>query len=71
MAIKQFTIGFSRTINLGNYESARVEASVTIETEDGNDYCHDMVDAAQSDLRFLLEETWKRQSKVAKKDNGK
>ena len=73
MPIKQFSIGFSRTINLGNYESARVEASVTIETEAGNDYCFDMVDAAQGDLSHLLKETMRTQFPITtpKKDNHK
>ncbi len=32
--IKQITVGASRTINLGNYESMRVDGSCTIEIED-------------------------------------
>lgn len=60
LMIKEFAIGFSRTINLGNYESARVEASVTYivdEREDGK--TEEMF--AQQELRRLLEETWKAQ----------
>ena len=32
--IKQITVSASRTINLGNYESMRVDGSCTIEIED-------------------------------------
>jgi len=67
MAPKQFTIGFSRTINLGNYESARVEASIVIELNDG-DWDTPKIGEAQKVLRYLLEETWKAQNKTI---NGK
>jgi hypothetical protein len=63
--ITQFTIGMSRTINLGNFESMRIEASVTIDVQDGDDaqVCKDM---AQQELRKLLEDTYRAQSR--KKD---
>jgi len=32
--IKQITVGASRTINLGNYESMRIDGSCTIEIDD-------------------------------------
>lgn len=58
--IKEYTIGFSRTVNLGNFESARVEASVTWTIEP-----HESIEAshfrAQKQLRLLLEETWTAQ----------
>lgn len=60
--IKQFSVGFSRTVNLGNFESARVEASVTFEIEEGADLSLEKHDA-QIELRRLLEETWKAQFK--------
>jgi hypothetical protein len=74
MPIRQFTIGFSRTVNLGNYESARVEASVTMEaTVDpatgaslGRD--EPVIRDAELVLRHLLEETWKAQKQTI---NGK
>lgn len=73
--IKEFTVGFSRTINLGNYESARVEASVTFEVEnydaDRSDEFDPIVREAQTELRNLLVQTWKAQSQTVKKDNGK
>lgn len=58
--IKEFTIAFSRTINLGNFSSARVEASVTMAVQNGR-----ITEAnhaqAQDELRNLLVETWKKQ----------
>lgn len=63
--IKEFTIGFSRTINLGNYESARVEASVKVDVPQNCDdvdlAVNELAKAAQQELRRLLEETWKAQ----------
>lgn len=73
MAIKEFTVGFSRTINLGNYESVRVEASVNFVVEEDGDLSLEKNDA-QIELRRLMEETWKAQFKTSnplKKDNGK
>lgn len=34
MKIKEITVGASRTINLGNYESLKVEGSCTVEVDD-------------------------------------
>lgn len=65
MSIKQFTIGFSRTINLGNYESARVEAQVTMEMDEHNTF-DEAVAGAQIELRHLLVQTWKDQSATMK-----
>ena len=57
--IKAFTIATARTINLGNYESMRIESSVTFETDDQLFAQHKA--AAQTELRKLLEETYKAQ----------
>jgi hypothetical protein len=57
--IKEFTIGKSHTINLGNYESMRIEASVTVTVNDGDDWPA-LKDAAQRELRVLLEETYRQ-----------
>ena len=70
MAFKEFSIGFSRTINLGHYESARVEASVTIE-QPAQHRATKLLDSeeiqnAQNQLRELLEKTWKEQFKTTK-----
>lgn len=58
--LNEFTIGFSRTINLGNFESARVEASVSIIVAEGDDTAQ-LMSEAQATLRHLLEQTWKQQ----------
>lgn len=63
MTITQFSIGTSRTINLGNFESLRVEASVTVEVNgDTGDYAKAAQDA-QMELRKLLEATYRAQAK--------
>jgi hypothetical protein len=62
MAIKEITIGFARTVNLGNYESARVEASVKFEIE--SDLTHalnEQIGKAQEELAILLKTTWTAQ----------
>lgn len=64
MSIKQFTIGVSRTMNLGNFESLRVEAAITwdLDPNDGNGI--EMAKAkAQTQLRQLLEETYRNYEK--------
>jgi hypothetical protein len=60
MALKEFSIGFSRTVNLGHYESARVEASVTYVME-GTQLTENILDAAEVELKSLLDTTWKKQ----------
>lgn len=62
--VKQFTVGFSRTVNLGNFESARVEASVVVE----NDADVEAIEEAQTTLRRLLEKTWEAQFKPKSKE---
>lgn len=59
----QFTIGCSRTINLGNFESMRVEASVTFTLSDDDEPETKKIEA-QQELRALLEQTYKAQRKV-------
>jgi hypothetical protein len=61
--ITQFTIGFSRTINLGNFESCRVESSVTVAVSEESADMPAHVEAAQVELRRLLEETYQAQYK--------
>ena len=72
--IERFTIGVSRTINLGNVESLRIEASITV----GLDFSEDNTPEenvvkwkvakqdAQVELRKLLEETYRNQHKEKK-----
>lgn len=65
--IKEFTIGCSRTINLGNFESARIEASLTFNMESHPPIDLPAIkDAMQVELRSLLEQTWKEQIKKRK-----
>lgn len=67
MTITQFTIGTTRTINLGNFESLRVEASVTVEVNgEAADYPKAAQDA-QMELRRLLEATYRAQAKKHEK----
>jgi len=61
--IRQFTIGTSHTLNRGNFNSLRIECSLTVEVPEGDDY-EVLKDKAQSELRRLLEETYKAQYKV-------
>lgn len=61
ITITQFTVGCSRTINLGNFESVRVESSVTVEVQDEKDAMFNANQMAQRELRKLLEETYKHQ----------
>lgn len=65
--IKEFSIGCSHTVNLGNFESTRVEASVTIDVPEGatdDDRVWSQIKAdAQVQLRKLLEDTYKSQSR--------
>ena len=60
MRITEFTIGCSHTLNLGNFESLRIEASVTCELPEGEETA-DVVAKANAELRGLLEETFKAQ----------
>jgi len=66
--ISQFTVGYSRTINMGNYESARVEAQVVVTLNEGDDFAS-MKDAAQVELRALLEETYANQHRPKKQQS--
>lgn len=61
--ISQFSVGCSRTINLGNFESLRIEATITIDIpEDSN--IENLRDKAQSELRQLLEDTYRAQHRT-------
>lgn len=62
MTVKTFTVGCAKTINLGNYQSLRIEASVTVEVGE----CQDLGElkaGAQTELTALLEQTYKAQHK--------
>lgn len=58
----EFSVGCSRTINLGNYESIKIEASVTMEIHEETDL-ELLKKRAQVELRNLLEQTYKAQYK--------
>jgi len=60
--IREFTIGASRVVNLGNYENIKVEASLTVEVPAGDDY-EILKDRAQTELRTLMEETYRSQQR--------
>lgn len=66
---KEFTIGFSRTINLGNFESCRVEATITtgLPPDVKAEEYDRLLGAAQAELRRLLVETYKAQYDDRKK----
>jgi hypothetical protein len=63
--ITQFSVGTSRTINLGNFESLRIEASITIDCEPGD--FEAAKTSAQVQLRLLLEDTYRAQHEDRKK----
>ncbi|HEY2530301.1 MAG TPA: hypothetical protein VGJ20_20585 [Xanthobacteraceae bacterium] len=64
--ITQFSVGTSRTINLGNFESLRVEASITIDVAETDDMVQ-LRSQAQQMLRQLLEDTYNAQHAERKK----
>jgi hypothetical protein len=68
--MKEFTVGAAHTINLGHYESMRVEASVTFSVPEDEETGPGQLDtirrSAQIELRSLLEETYKAQKRERK-----
>ena len=61
----QFTIGASKTVNLGDYNSIRVEAQIAVAPDELDDLAV-VKRQAQLELRSLLEETWQAQRKPQK-----
>ena len=61
--IRQFTIGTSHTLNKGNFNSMRIECSLTVEVPPGDDF-EVLKDKAQTELRRLLEETYRAQARL-------
>lgn len=63
--IKQFSIGCSKTINLGNFQSIKVEASVVVEVPEDEtlEGYTGMTAKAQAELGRLLAETYANQHK--------
>lgn len=62
--ITEFSLGCSKTINLGNYQNIRIEASVTVSV-DARESLVLASENAQQELRRLLTETYKAQLKHA------
>lgn len=62
MPIVEIRIGVSRSINLGNYENAKLEDGLTVGINEGDD-----VEAIKAsllpELRGLLETAWRAQQK--------
>lgn|SRR5215469_3601025 len=64
MEVKEFHIGCSKTINLGNFNSLRIEASVTVALQPSDSLTEASAEA-QKELKRLLEETYQAQYKHA------
>lgn len=70
MRIKEITVGASRTINLGNYNSIKVEGSCTVqlaEGEDGSPYIETARDMAIAEVSEQCKEAYAKM-KPPKKD---
>jgi hypothetical protein len=67
-AITELRVDVARTINLGNFESMRIEAGITVAVAEGDDI--EAVKATiQPELRALLEDTWRAQHRK-REENG-
>ena len=64
MRVSEFRVGLVRTINLGNYESLKIDVSLTVSPEENDDFDHLRQDA-QLRLRQLAEDTYRAQHKRA------
>lgn len=62
-AIVQFSIRVAKTINLGDFNSLKVEAGLTIERDPSIDVWEEDKARAQTELAALIEETYKAQRK--------
>ena len=62
MIITEIHIEATRTLNLGNFESLKIGASVTASVPEGDDVALVKV-SLQSELRALMEETYRAQFK--------
>ena len=58
--IVEFRIQAGHTVNLGNFNSIKIEAGLTITVREGANF-DELRDQAQTVLRTMLEETYKRQ----------
>jgi hypothetical protein len=64
MILKQFMVGCGKTINLGNFQSLKIEAQVFIEVREGENNLDGLKIEAQEELKHLLEQTYKAQRKL-------
>ena len=60
LKVVQFHIGAGHTVNLGNFNSIKIEAGLDIVVAEGADL-DKLRDQAQTVLRNMLEETYRRQ----------
>lgn len=60
MRITELRVQTARTINLGNFESLRIEAGVTASVDEADDLIA-VTATMQAELRRLLEETYRAQ----------
>ena len=65
----QFSVGVSKTINLGNFQSLRLEASVTYNVPDDGDLVQ-IKATAQEELTKLLGDTYNAQYTERKKERA-
>jgi hypothetical protein len=56
--ISKIATGASRTVNLGNFESLRIEAQVTVDVDLKAGSLLEAEEMAQKELRKLLEQTY-------------
>ena len=58
MPISEFHLSVNRTINLGNYENLKIEASVKVSLAEGDDHAT-LRKEARAELRSLLEDAYR------------
>ena len=63
--VKEFTVGVSHTVNLGDYEFMRVEAEVRIGVDDDDSGFEELRRTAQEALSQLLSDSFHTQRKPA------
>jgi len=68
MGVKEFTVGCSKTINMGNFSSIKVEAAITMAVNEGETYAQLRKDA-QALVKEQLEETYR--TNLKKKEPAK
>lgn len=63
--ITEFRVGAAHTFNLGNFESFRIEASITISVNEGDDY-EALTTQAQAALKEQLTRTYTEQRRKSR-----